>query len=72
MIKTPRGRKGGRKKIDESRGGMVTVPVSIFSDQAEWLEGQPNKSAAVREAIDLKMKVKHYILNAEPGEESKK
>lgn len=49
--KKPRGRNGGRPCKFE--GGLVIVPVSIRTDQAEWLDKQPNKSEAVRKAIDL-------------------
>ena len=49
--KKPRGRNGGCPCKFE--GGLVIVSVSIRTDQAEWLEKQPNKSEAVRKAIDL-------------------
>lgn len=49
--KKPRGRNGGRPCKFE--GGLVVVPVSIRTDQAEWLDKQPNKSEAVRVALDL-------------------
>lgn len=49
--KKPRGRNGGRPR--KFGGGLVVVPVSIRTDQAEWLNKQPNKSEAVRKAIDL-------------------
>lgn len=48
--KKPRGRKGGRRV--EFEEGLVVLNVSIRTDQAEWLDTQPNKSATVREALD--------------------
>lgn len=52
--KKPRGRKGGRRV--EFKDGLVVVNVSIRTDQAEWLDTQPNKSASVREALDKLIK----------------
>lgn len=53
-VKKPRGRNGGRPCKFE--GGLIVVPVSIRADQAEWLKKQPNKSEAVRVALDLAIK----------------
>lgn len=50
QTKKPRGRKGGRRV--EFEEGLVVVNVSIRTDQAKWLDTQPNKSASVREALD--------------------
>lgn len=54
QTKKPRGRKGGRRV--EFEEGLVVVNVSIRTDQAEWLDAQSNKSASVREALDLLIK----------------
>lgn len=50
QTKKPRGRKGGRRV--EFEEGLVVVNVSIRTDQAKWLDTQPNKSEAVRVALD--------------------
>lgn len=52
--KKPRGRKGGRHV--EFEEGLVILNVSIRTDQAEWLDTQPNKSATVRVALDKLIK----------------
>lgn len=52
--KKPRGRNGGRPCKFE--GGLVVLPVSIRTDQAEWLNQQENKSATVRVALDKLIK----------------
>lgn len=50
QTKKPRGRNGGRPcKFD---GGLVVINANIRTDQAEWLDKQPNKSEAVRVALD--------------------
>jgi hypothetical protein len=54
--KKPRGRNGGRKKIGEDRGGLTPLLVQVFGDQAAWLAKQENQQAAIRAAIDLKIK----------------
>lgn len=48
--KKPRGRNGGRRRKFD--GGLVVINANIRTDQAEWLDKQPNKSASVREALD--------------------
>jgi hypothetical protein len=48
--KKPRGRNGGRPCKFE--GGLVVVNASIRTDQSQWLKQQPNKSEAVRLALD--------------------
>lgn len=48
--KKPRGRNGGRPCKFED--GLKLVHVLIRADQAQWLARQPNKSEAVRIALD--------------------
>jgi len=51
------GRNQGRKKIGVDRGGLVSVQVNIFTDQAEWLKLQgTNRQELIRYAIDVIMK----------------
>lgn len=54
--KKPRGRNGGRKRIGVDRGGLTPLLVQVYGDQAQWLAKQENQQAAIREAIDLKIK----------------
>ena len=48
-----RRQKAGRKPIGQERGGLVSVLVNIYADQAEWLGQQQNKQQTIRDAIDL-------------------
>jgi hypothetical protein len=51
------GRNQGRKKIGVDRGGLVSVQVNIFTDQAEWLKLQgTNRQELIRDAIDSIMR----------------
>ena len=49
-------RPGSGRPINRTRGRLVRVLISLYPDQREWLAGQENKAAAVRAAIDEKIK----------------
>ena len=51
---------GGRRPnagrpINQTRGRLVRVLISLYPDQREWLAGQENRAAAIRAAIDEKI-----------------
>lgn len=50
------GHRPGSGRPIQSRGRLVRVLISLYPDQREWLAGQENKAAAVRAAIDEKIK----------------
>ena len=43
------------RPINQSRGRLVRVLISLYPDQREWLAGQGSVAAAVRAAIDEKI-----------------
>ena len=45
----------GRPALDQDRGRLSPMMVSLYPDQHEWLAGQGNRQAAVRAAIDKAM-----------------
>ena len=46
----------GRPALDQDRGRLSPMMVSLYPDQHEWLAGQGNRQAAVRAAIDEAIK----------------
>ena len=57
---TPKNRGGyrpgsGRPALDQDRGRLSPMMVSLYPDQHEWLAGQGNRQAAVRAAIDAQI-----------------
>ena len=45
----------GRPALDQDRGRLSPMMVSLYPDQHEWLAGQGNRQAAVRAAIDAQI-----------------
>ena len=45
----------GRPALDQDRGRLSPMMISLYPDQHEWLAGQGNRQAAVRAAIDEKI-----------------
>ena len=45
----------GRPALNQDRGRLSPMMVSLYPDQHEWLAGQGNRQAAVRAAIDKAM-----------------
>ena len=46
----------GRPALDQDRGRLSPMTITLYPDQHEWLAGQGNRQAAVRAAIDEAIK----------------
>ena len=48
-------RPGSGRPINQSRGRLVRVLISLYPDQREWLAGQGSMAAVIRAAVDEKI-----------------
>ena len=48
-------RPGSGRPINQSRGRLVRVLISLYPDQREWLAGQGSVAAVIRAAVDEKI-----------------
>lgn len=48
-------RPGSGRPINQTRGRLVRVLISLYPDQRKWLAGQGSVAAAIRAAIDEKI-----------------